>query len=378
MKIPFDRVRTVPLGFLVLANLVAAQEQQIVFCAETVVLGRYGSGYYEECEASCKSMSQCDLRTASSEGWQITAAMPQEVSAIEFRCSCKGTKYVLTKVKTPALIKPVETENEVRLLKKELELLQQEMALQRRLAEEKESKALPKQVAPAPGKSNLSKDPDNALWAEVKLRGTKEYYEAYLRAFPRGRFAVLAKVELKKIEEQTKAELRQANLERDNRDQQRREYLKVLHTKIRGNLALPFVPKDNPEFVFDVTQNSTGKVVAVSLRQSSGNVALDAAVERAILKSSPLPIPQSTELFSRVLELRFRPIEEQDVALHQRLVEESAYWQQAFNSNSRKAIEGYLDRYPNGRFVPEAKSVLQTIIDQANENREPVSNNDRL
>ena len=38
--------------------------------------------------------------------------------------------------------------------------------------------------------------------------------------------------------------------------------------------------------------------------------ALDAAIERAILKSSPLPKPEQADLFSRQLDLRYRPLDD--------------------------------------------------------------------
>jgi colicin import membrane protein len=45
--------------------------------------------------------------------------------------------------------------------------------------------------------------------------------------------------------------------------------------------------------------------------RSSGHGAYDAAVERAIMKSSPLPLPEDRSLFDRFREfnLKFRPIE---------------------------------------------------------------------
>ncbi len=45
----------------------------------------------------------------------------------------------------------------------------------------------------------------------------------------------------------------------------------------------------------------------IRLRKSSGHKGYDDAVERAILKSSPLPKPDQPNLFERQLELRFRP-----------------------------------------------------------------------
>ena len=51
----------------------------------------------------------------------------------------------------------------------------------------------------------------------------------------------------------------------------------------------------------------TGDVLAAKLRTPSGVKAYDDAVERAILKSSPLPLPQRREVFEPRLELKFRP-----------------------------------------------------------------------
>lgn len=88
------------------------------------------------------------------------------------------------------------------------------------------------------------------------------------------------------------------------------DYLGRIRGKIRGNIVLPPELKGNPEAVFDVTQLPSGEIVTVKLKRSSGNTALDSAIERAILKSSPLPRPDPADLFSRSLELRFRPLDD--------------------------------------------------------------------
>lgn len=80
-----------------------------------------------------------------------------------------------------------------------------------------------------------------------------------------------------------------------------------VRAKIRGNVVMPPDVKGNPEAVFDVVQLPTGEVLSVKLRRSSGNRALDEAIERAILKSSPLPKPDRPELFTRAFELKYRP-----------------------------------------------------------------------
>ena len=54
-------------------------------------------------------------------------------------------------------------------------------------------------------------------------------------------------------------------------------------------------------------QLPTGEIIDATLRKSSGNRAYDDAVQRAILKSSPLPRPERADLFQRNLTLKFRP-----------------------------------------------------------------------
>ena len=85
------------------------------------------------------------------------------------------------------------------------------------------------------------------------------------------------------------------------------EYIARIQAKVRSNWILPADIQGNPEAIFDVVQLPTGEVLTIRLVKSSGNAAYDAAVERAILKSSPLPLPASRELFSRELKLTFRP-----------------------------------------------------------------------
>ena len=82
-----------------------------------------------------------------------------------------------------------------------------------------------------------------------------------------------------------------------------------IRAKIRSNIVVPDGIVGNPEAVFDVVQLPTGEVISVKLRKSSGFQAYDDAVERAIRKASPLPKPQSGNLFQRELKLTFRPRE---------------------------------------------------------------------
>lgn len=88
------------------------------------------------------------------------------------------------------------------------------------------------------------------------------------------------------------------------------DYIGRIRARIRGNIILPPEIKGNPEAVFEVVQFPSGEILGVHLKKSSGHAAYDAAVERAIHKSSPLPKPAQGELFSRTLELRFHPLDD--------------------------------------------------------------------
>lgn len=84
-------------------------------------------------------------------------------------------------------------------------------------------------------------------------------------------------------------------------------YVDKIRAKIQGNVILPPTLAGNPEAEFFVQQLPTGEILSVKLTRSSGSKALDDAWERAILKSSPLPLPEQREIFQSTLRLKFRP-----------------------------------------------------------------------
>jgi colicin import membrane protein len=87
-------------------------------------------------------------------------------------------------------------------------------------------------------------------------------------------------------------------------------YTDRIRAKIRGNIVLPPELKGNPSAVFEVVQLPTGEVISTKLVKGSGHAGYDGAVERAILKSSPLPRPDEPGLFERSLRLIFCPQED--------------------------------------------------------------------
>ena len=79
----------------------------------------------------------------------------------------------------------------------------------------------------------------------------------------------------------------------------------AIRRKIHENMTLPRAIEGNPSVVFRVTLRPTGEVLVVKLQRSSGQKDFDAAVQRAILKASPLPVPQSGAVFTPILEIRY-------------------------------------------------------------------------
>lgn len=123
--------------------------------------------------------------------------------------------------------------------------------------------------------------------------------------------------ELKDLEAQRRKQMAARELEQLKSDQAAvarskatAEYIGKIKGKIKGNIVLPPDIRGNPEAIFDVVQLPSGEILSVKLKKSSGHAAYDNAIERAILKSSPLPKPEQGELFSRSLELKFRPLED--------------------------------------------------------------------
>ncbi|MEP7182122.1 MAG: TonB C-terminal domain-containing protein [Betaproteobacteria bacterium] len=85
------------------------------------------------------------------------------------------------------------------------------------------------------------------------------------------------------------------------------DYIRRIQSKVKGNVILPPDLAGNPEAIFDLIQLPTGEIIDAVLRKSSGVRAYDDAVQRAIVKSSPLPRPDRPDLFQRTLTLKFRP-----------------------------------------------------------------------
>jgi colicin import membrane protein len=92
------------------------------------------------------------------------------------------------------------------------------------------------------------------------------------------------------------------------------EYTNKIKIKIRGNVNKSLCGDDDPELKFIIGLLPTGELnpSTPKLVKSSGNSVCDEAVERAIVASQPLPLPDDKTLYSefRKLNLTFRPNDE--------------------------------------------------------------------
>ena len=111
--------------------------------------------------------------------------------------------------------------------------------------------------------------------------------------------------------EQEDAQRRVAEQAAAARQSQIDKYKKAISDKIRRFIVLPPNIQGNPEAQFDVVLLPDGNPLGVKLKRTSGNTAYDNAVERAILKAQPLPLPPDPALFKdfRELNLKFKPQE---------------------------------------------------------------------
>lgn len=173
-----------------------------------------------------------------------------------------------------------------------------------------QEKPPPPKPAPPPEPEPQVKKPDIALVEKPKPKPKPKPEPPKRDLALEKRLKEQVALEEKRIDEQRKErELREliARQQAAARDKALLTWTEKIRAKIRGNIVLPRDVPGNPEAIFDITILPTGEVLTVRKRKSSGHAGYDEAVERAILKSSPLPQPDDRSVFQRQLELTFHP-----------------------------------------------------------------------
>nr|VFJ51419.1 MAG: colicin import membrane protein [Candidatus Kentron sp. DK]VFJ64004.1 MAG: colicin import membrane protein [Candidatus Kentron sp. DK] len=96
--------------------------------------------------------------------------------------------------------------------------------------------------------------------------------------------------------------------ERDREHQQllnryRLEYVTNIKSAVEGNWTRPPGAKKGLKCKLKVTQTPDGRVLDVSITDSSGNAAFDRSAVAAVYKASPLPKPRDPSMFDRNIVL---------------------------------------------------------------------------
>ena len=88
------------------------------------------------------------------------------------------------------------------------------------------------------------------------------------------------------------------------------KYVARIKAKIKGHVNRSLCADGNPQVIVNLNLLPTGQFGSTPvLRKSSGNAACDYAIERAVIKSEPLPVPTDPGAFAdfRNLNLKFKP-----------------------------------------------------------------------
>jgi len=191
-----------------------------------------------------------------------------------------------------------------------------------------EAKAPPEPPKPAP-KVEPKPEPKPVIKPDIALKEKlekdrkqkeQEKLEAKKLEQEKARLAALKEKQAKEAEAKRLAKeqddaLRKVNAQQAAqaaaRGKQIDEYRRRISEKVKRFIVEPPNLQGNPEVEFDVVVLPGGEVLGVKLRKSSAVTAYDNAVERAILKAQPLPLPPDPALFNdfRELKLKFRPKE---------------------------------------------------------------------
>jgi colicin import membrane protein len=188
----------------------------------------------------------------------------------------------------------------------------------------------PKVEAKPPPKPEPAPKPDIALKdKQEKERKLKAQLEEKKRTEEKAREAELEKKKRAEAEALKKKQAAEADAKRIASEQAKAqqalaaqqaaasakvvdEHKRRIIEKVRRFIVLPPNVSDSAQVEFEVVVLPGGEVLGAKLKKSSNSIpAYDAAVERAILKAQPLPLPADPALMRqfRELNLVFRPKE---------------------------------------------------------------------
>lgn len=209
-------------------------------------------------------------------------------------------------VERPAVQKPdiaLEQEKKAKEEKARQERERQEREKKERLEKEKlEKEKLAREKLEKDRLAKLEREKQEKQRIEQELKRETE----------RTRERLAKEIDRESAERETERKMRelaaakQASAAANNKA--RAAWIDRIRAKIRGNIIIPDIT-GNPSVQYRIVILPSGEITEVTLVRSDGTRVWDEAVERAIRKSSPLPLPENSEVFERVLSPTFRPKE---------------------------------------------------------------------
>lgn len=198
-------------------------------------------------------------------------------------------------------------------LRAEEELLRQEVLKKQRLEEEKKQKAAEQQrkLEEEMEREELARLAQEQKQLQVRKEQERKAAEARKLAQEKARKALEDQLAADMADDlAAEAQAVRQQVAVSTRLKQVDEYKARIQMKIKGLLVNPPGLNGKPEAVYRVELLPNGEVVRAVLVKSSGQSLYDRAVESAILKASPLPLPTDRDAaaaFRDGLELKFRP-----------------------------------------------------------------------
>ena len=177
-------------------------------------------------------------------------------------------------------------------------------------------------------------DTETHFWIEVKTSGAREYLDAYLKQYPKGKYLALAKIELKKLDDQDKAQRARAEVEKRQAAERERQEIQ------RAELAAWDEAKagaSSSSYISYLERYPQGRFAPLA------QVAQHKAQREASDQEKQSALRQQREKAEAIMR------------------EEADLWRQAENASNSATLQNYLDRYPAGRNANDAREKLSLL-----------------
>ena len=222
----------------------------------------------------------------------------------------------------------------------EQDKIQQALAQQRKIEEEKKRKAaLAKQEAEKKRLAALKRKQEAEKKRKAEAERKKKLEAERKRKEEQKRLAAIAAEKKRKQEEARKKKLaeeaekkrlaaeaekrrlaEEAELKRRLAEEERRfaehnrmlnslrlQYVKLIEQKVESKWLRPTALNPDQSCEVYVRQTASGNVISVNLNKCSNDVAFKNSIERAVWAASPLPPPPNPEVFDNEIHFTFRP-----------------------------------------------------------------------